>query len=230
MTGFEEMKRAAAQAAVRLVDPSAVLGLGGGSTVATFVDVLGESGIRPPLVVAASQQTAEHLASIGIKTASLAEAGGSLPLYIDGADEIDPFGRLIKGAGGAHASEKHLATASRRFVCIADESKVVTHLGESKPVPLELLEGYLESVTARVEKMGGHVQLREDQRSDAGNMLVDVSGLNLGDPARVECDLDAIPGVVECGIFALWRADLALIGMSSGRVREIDFRAAGRVH
>jgi ribose 5-phosphate isomerase A len=215
------MKRTAAEAALRLVDREAVLGVGSGSTVNAFLRVLQESGLPPRGAVAASLATAKLLDSGGVTVFPLAEVD-SLKLYIDGADEIDPSGRMIKGGGGAHTAEKRIAEAADRFVCIVDESKLVDRLGERVPVPLEVLPAELAFVVKQLAVMGAQTDLRQE-RADSGNLLLDASGLDLSDPERVERELEEISGVVACGIFAGRRADIAIVGLADGSVREIRF-------
>ena len=147
----------------------------------------------------------------------------SLPLYVDGADQVDPELRLIKGAGGALAREKVVASASELFVCIVDESKLVERLGAAgdhreaaPPVPLAVLPMAAALVAERVRALGGSPAARSGFVADDGLAILDVAGLDLGDPERVEAELDAIPGVVECGIFARRRADVVLAGAAAG--------------
>lgn len=215
------MKRAAAQAALAYVDRTKVLGVGSGSTVNEFIRVLGESGMPPVGAVAASLASATSLDSMGVAVFPLAEVD-SLSVYIDGADEIDPLGRTIKGGGGAHTQEKRIATVATTFICVADESKLVDHLGERMPVPLEVLPAELAHVTNHLGSMGAALDLRPE-RADSGNLLVDASGLDLSVPEEMEDILESVPGVVACGIFAHRRADLALIASSDGGLREIRF-------
>ena len=215
------MKRTAAEAALPLVDRSAVLGVGSGTTVNEFIRILHESGLPPRGAVAASLSSAKLLDEAGITVFPLAEVV-EIPVYVDGADEIDPQGRMIKGGGGAHAMEKRISAVALRFVCIADESKLVDRLGEEAAVPLEVLPSQLAHVTKEIAGRGAQMDLRQ-QRSDAGNLLVDVSGLDLANPEAVERELEAIPGVVACGVFAIRPADIAFIGTSDGGVRELTF-------
>jgi ribose 5-phosphate isomerase A len=146
-----------------------------------------------------------------------------LPLYVDGADAVDRELRLIKGAGGALAREKVVASASEIFVCIVDETKLTDRLAgptgdhaEGAPVPLAVLPMATAPVMARLRELGGDPALRAGFTADDGLAIVDVSGLDLGDPERLEAELDTIPGVVECGIFARRRADVVLAGSAAG--------------
>ena len=209
----DDMKRAAAAAALKYVERGTIVGVGSGSTSAFFVALLAER--RDVLgAVASSEGTAAALRAAAVPVVSLAEAG-PLALYVDGADEVDPRLRLIKGAGGAHTREKVLATAARTFVCIVDDSKLVERLGNA-PIPLEVLPMAAPVVVERVAALGGTLLVRPGFVSDNGNAIFDVSGLDLSHPQRLEAELDAIPGVVECGIFARRRADVVLVGTPGG--------------
>jgi ribose 5-phosphate isomerase A len=218
----DDMRRAAARAALRFVEPHVTLGIGSGATVSLFIDALADSRTLLSAAVAASRSSAAQLERAGVRVLSLAEIV-ELPVYIDGADEIDPTGRLIKGRGGAHTMEKVLASVSRQFVCIVDEGKLVDSLGEKAPVPLEVLPEAVRFVSARLQAMGARVKLREKPAEKTGNLLLDAEGLDLSDAVEVERMLNALPGVVDCGVFALRRADLALVGVADGSVRELAF-------
>jgi ribose 5-phosphate isomerase A len=218
----DEQKRAVAVAAVGYVTPGTTIGIGTGSTAALFIEQL---AARPELVTAAvpsSEASAAALRRAGIPVSGLDEAPW-LPLYVDGADAVDAELRLIKGAGGALAREKVVASASELFVCIVDESKLTDRLAgptgdhpEGAPVPLAVLPMAAALVVARVRDLGGDPVVRSGFVADDGLAIVDVSGLDLGDPERVEAELDAIPGVVECGVFARRRADVVLAGSAAG--------------
>ena len=218
----DDQKTAVAVAAMAYVTPGTTVGVGTGSTAARFIR---ELAARPGLVgaaVASSEASAAALRAAGIRVVGLAEAP-TLPLYVDGADAVDPGLRLIKGAGGALAREKVVAGAADLFVCIVDESKLVERLGEptagaetAPPVPLAVLPMAAERVAARVRALGGSPAVRPGYVSDDGMVILDVGGLDLGDPERLESELDAIPGVVENGIFALRRADVLLVGAGGG--------------
>jgi ribose 5-phosphate isomerase A len=213
MTTRDEQKRAAAEAALEHVPPGAVIGAGTGSTVAFFIEALGRlpAGRRPGAAVASSEATAAALRTTGIPVVGLDAAPAPLPVYVDGADEVDPELRLVKGGGGAHTREKVLAAASALFVCIIDASKLVARLG-AFPVPVEVVPMAAAFVAARLEELGGRPVPRPDYLTDNGNAVLDVSGLDLSDPEGLEVELDAIPGVVECGVFARRRPDVVLIG------------------
>ncbi len=218
------MKRAAAAAAIEYVQPAMTIGVGTGSTADWFVTLLSElpAARRPAAAVASSFATAAALRAGGIRVVDPADALYPLPLYVDGADEVDPELRLIKGGGGAHTREKAVATASELFVCIVDETKLVERLGR-RPVPLEVVPWAAAFVAERVAALGGRSAARPGFLTDNDNAVLDVTGLELSDPEGLELELDAIPGVVECGIFARRRADVVLAGTASG-VRRLSGR------
>jgi ribose 5-phosphate isomerase A len=162
------------------------------------------------------------LRAAGIRVLDPAVAPYPLPLYVDGADEVDPELRLIKGGGGAHTREKVFATAAELFVCIVDESKLIDQLGRG-PVPLEVMPWAAAFVARRLTALGATVAARPRFVTDNGNAVLDAVGLDLSDPEGLEVELDAIPGVVECGIFARRRADVVLVGTAAG-VRRLSGR------
>jgi ribose 5-phosphate isomerase A len=227
----DDQKRAAAEAALEYVPAGGIIGVGTGSTVAFFIEALGAlpAGRRPAGAAASSESTAAALQAVGIRVVGLdtafaqagedgivtpphaAAAAAPLPVYVDGADEVDAELRMIKGGGGAHTREKVLAMASRLFVCIVDESKVVRRLG-GFPVPVEAIPMAAESVAARLRAAGAEVVARPGYLTDNGNVVLDALGLDLSDPEGLEVELSSIPGVLECGIFARRRADLLLVG------------------
>jgi ribose 5-phosphate isomerase A len=212
--------RAAAGAALALVDPAELLGVGTGTTVAVFIELLASSDRRPAAAVASSVRTAHLLQAAGIEVIALPESG-RLTLYIDGADDIDPLLRLVKGGGGAHTREKVLADAADTFVCIADDSKLVAALGV-RPVPVEVLPFARAYATRELREMGGHAFARAGFVSDNGNEVLDVTGLDLTDPAAVESAIDCVAGVLSCGIFALRGADVAFIGHADCSVDRLE--------
>lgn len=224
---MDQAKRAPARAALAYVTPGSVLGVGTGSTVAHFIEVLSTSTHRPSAAVATSCDTETRLRDVGIGIIELEELDTPLWLYVDGADEVDGGGHAIKGAGGAHAREKRVARASDAWVCIIDDSKLVDRLGSRARVPLEVEPQALAGVQAAVVSLGGRPRLRAGQLADSGNLLVDVSDLDLSDPCGMEDRLEAIPGVVACGIFAHRRVDVILAGRSDGSVATIVLGASG---
>ena len=210
--------RAASLRALDHVEPGSLLGVGTGATVGQFIEVLAASDRRPSAAVASSRRTAHLLLAAGIEVVPVPERG-RIPLYIDGADEIDPALRMIKGGGGAHGREKVLACAADLFVCIADDSKVVLTLG-TRPVPIEVLPFARHWVARRMAELGGRAVHRVDFVTDNGNELLDVHGLDLSDPCALECAIACVPGVVACGIFALRPADVSYVGDAKGAVIE----------
>ena len=209
------MKRAAVEAAIDYVTAGMTIGVGTGSTAAIFIAAL---AARPGLIaaaVASSVASAAALRAAGIRVLDPAAAPYPLLLYVDGADEVDPELRLIKGGGGAHTREKVLATAAELFVCIVDETKLAPRLGRF-PVPLEVVPWAAPFVARRLTALGATVAERPGFVTDNGNAVVDAVGLDLSDPEGLEVELDAIPGVVECGIFARRRADVVLVGTAAG--------------
>lgn len=215
------MKRAAAQAALAYVDRTSILGVGSGTTVNEFIRLLRESGMPPVGAVAASLSSATLLDGIGVSVFPVAEVD-RLGVYVDGADELDPRGRMIKGGGGAHTQEKRIARLASTFICVVDESKLVERLGERMPVPLEVLPAELAHVTNHLGGMGAALDLRPE-RADSGNLLVDASGVDLSAPEEIETLLESVSGVVACGVFAHRRADIALVASADGTVREMRF-------
>jgi ribose 5-phosphate isomerase A len=211
-------KRAAARAAVEFVHPGRVLGVGTGSTVALFIEELGVSGVRPSAAVSTSDASDALLRDIDVTVVPLEALDEPIEVYVDGADEVDPLGRAIKGGGGAHTREKRVAKASTTWICIVDDAKVVPHLGYRWAVPLEVEADRLHDVHDAVAALGGLPTVREGHTADSGNPLVDVSGLDLDDPATMESRLEAIDGVVACGIFAHRRADVVIVGHTDGGV------------
>ncbi|RMD78467.1 MAG: ribose-5-phosphate isomerase RpiA [Gammaproteobacteria bacterium] len=215
----DDLKRMAAVAALELVEPGTVIGVGTGSTANFFIDGLARLKGRIEGAVASSEATAERLRAHGIPVLDL-NAVDELPLYVDGADEANRHLQLIKGGGGALTREKIVAAASRRFVCIADESKLVDVLGRF-PLPLEVIPMARSYVARELVKRGGRPELRQGFVTDNGNQILDVHGLEILEPARLESELNDIPGVVTNGIFALRPADLLLLGTREG-LRRIE--------
>ena len=208
------LKIEVARAALRYVEDGMLLGVGTGSTVNAFIDELAASGLRLDGAVSSSEATSERLKAIGVKVVDLNHSG-DLELYIDGADEVDAHQRLIKGGGGALTREKIIAGASRRFVCIVDESKCRPILGEF-PLPVEVIPMARAFVSRKLTGMGGRPQLREDFVTDNGNLVLDVRNLDLINPLQVERDINQVPGVVTCGLFALRPADTVLVASEKG--------------
>ncbi len=210
----DRLKIEVAKAALAQVEAGTVLGVGTGSTVNAFIDQLTASGIQLAGAVSSSEATTKRLQEAGIEVLDLNHTG-DLALYIDGADEVDPNRRLIKGGGGALTREKIVAAASRRFICIVDESKCVKVLGEF-PLPVEVLPMARALVARRLVALGGTPELRDGFTTDQGNVILDVRGLDLVDPVKMETAINQIPGVVTCGLFAQRGADEVLVATEGG--------------
>jgi ribose 5-phosphate isomerase A len=210
----QEQKRQVAEAALRWVQDDSVLGVGTGSTVNCFIEALGESRIRLEAAVSSSEATTALLRDIGVDVRELNQVG-TLDVYIDGADEFDPHRRLIKGGGGALTREKIVATASRKFVCIVDESKKVGVLGRF-PLPVEVIPMARSFVARQIVAIGGQPELREGFTTDNGNLILDCHNMDLVNPVDIEKRLNNLPGVVTNGLFALRPADVVLMASESG--------------
>ncbi|MCC6474504.1 MAG: ribose-5-phosphate isomerase RpiA [Burkholderiales bacterium] len=209
-----DLKAAAAQAAIAHVVEGAPLGVGTGSTADLFIDRLAGLKGRIPGAVASSERSAERLRRLGIPILDLNDVE-DLPVYVDGADEVNARLEMIKGGGGALTREKIVAAVARSFVCIADQSKFVSRLGRF-PLPLEVIPLARTHVGRELAKLGGMARLREDFTTDNGNLIIDVSGLDMADAAGLEDRLNGIPGVVTVGLFARRGADLLLLAEPSG--------------
>jgi ribose 5-phosphate isomerase A len=207
------MKKQAALEALTYVD-GGVVGVGTGSTVNYFIDGLATIKQRLDGAVSSSVASSKRLESHGIPVLDLNEAG-RLDLYVDGADESNHRLQLIKGGGGALTREKIVAAASRRFICIADESKLVDVLGRF-PLPIEVIPMARSYVTEELVKLGGLPILRNGFVTDNGNVILDVHGLRITSPIELEQRLNDIPGVVTAGLFAMRPANLLILGTPSG--------------
>jgi ribose 5-phosphate isomerase A len=210
----DELKRAVAREAVRHVVPGAVLGVGTGSTADCFIDEL--AGMKHEIsgAVASSERSAARLRKHGIIVLDL-NSVDDMPVYVDGADEITERLHMIKGGGGALTREKIVAAVARKFVCIADASKLVPVLG-GFPLPVEVVPMARAYVARELAKLGGQPKLREGFTTDNGNVILDVSGLRILDPVGLETAINNITGVVTNGLFALRGADVLLLGTNSG--------------
>jgi len=208
------MKQAAARAAIAYVPENCVLGVGTGSTVNFFIDELAKIKGRIEGAVSSSRASAARLEQLGIPVFDL-NSIDELPVYVDGADEVTRQLAMIKGGGGALTGEKIVAVVARRFVCIADESKLVDVLGTS-PLPVEVIPMARSHVGRELVKLGGHPKLRQGFTSDYGNVILDVYGLSIPNPIEMETTLNQIPGVVTNGLFAQRPADLLLLGTGDG--------------
>ena len=214
MTDSSAGKRAAAQAALRFVDDDAVIGVGTGSTVNFFIDALASRRDRIRGAVSSSEASTARLKAAGIEVLDLNRTG-DLEVYVDGADETDHHRRLIKGGGAALTREKIVAAASRKFVCVVDESKVVDVLGRF-PLPVEVIPMARSYVARQLLKLGGQPVWRENVLTDNGNQILDVHGLRILDPPALETAIDGIAGVVTVGLFAHRPADVVLVGGAAG--------------
>jgi len=211
-----EQKKRVAEAALAFVKEDSVLGVGTGSTVNCFIDALAASGIRIEAAVSSSEASTCRLQAAGIEVVELNQAG-TLDIYIDGADEFDAHRRLIKGGGGALTREKIIAAASRKFVCIVDESKKVGVLGKF-PLPVEVIPMARSFVARSLVAIGGQPEWRSGFVTDNGNAILDVHNLDLIDPVEMEKRINNIPGVVTCGLFALRPAEVVLMATTAGVV------------
>ena len=212
-----EAKRLAALKAIEYVEDGMIVGVGTGSTVAFFIDALGDIKHRIAGAVSSSEQSTARLKSHGIEVMELNHTG-TLPLYVDGADECDPHKRLIKGGGAALTREKIIAEASKQFICIIDPAKQVPVLGKF-PLPLEVIP-MARSLVAReiLAITGGQPVWRDGVVTDNGNVVLDVHNLSITDPVKLERELSQIPGVVTVGLFARRPADVVIIGGEPPRV------------
>ncbi len=214
----DELKTLVGQAALQYVVPGEIVGVGTGSTVNKFIEALAGIKDKIPGAVSSSQASTERLQALGIRVFDANEVG-ELAVYIDGADEIDGRGHMVKGGGAALTREKIVAAQSRQFVCIADESKRVEVLG-SFPLPVEVIPMATAQITRRFAALGGQAQLRmKDGRplaTDNGQHILDVTGLQIQDPLGFESTVNQWPGVVTVGVFAHQKAAVCLLGTSRG--------------
>ncbi|MFP6828106.1 MAG: ribose-5-phosphate isomerase RpiA [Gammaproteobacteria bacterium] len=207
-------KRLAAAAAIAEIEVGMSLGVGTGSTVNFFIDALAEKTGHLTTVVSSSEASTERLQNLGIEVSDLASAG-DLDLYVDGADEATKHLHLIKGGGGALTREKIIAGASRRFICIIDDTKLVGILGKF-PLPVEVIPMARSFVARQLVKAGGQPIWRENFLTDNGNHILDVHNLKIPSPLEVENSLNQIPGVVTIGLFAQRGADVLLVSTDDG--------------
>ena len=219
----DELKTLVGQAALEFVVPGSVVGVGTGSTVNKFIDALATMQQRIAGAVSSSAQSTARLQALGIRVFDANEVE-RIPVYIDGADEIDGRGFMIKGGGAALTREKIVADLAERFICIADESKRVAVLGKFA-LPVEVIAMAREQVARRFRALGGRPVLRQGVITDNGHPLLDVHGLSITDPLALETEINQWPGVVAVGLFARHRARVCLLGTSTG-VQRIDYGAA----
>ncbi|WP_313078970.1 ribose-5-phosphate isomerase RpiA [Pulveribacter sp.] len=220
----DALKTLVGQAALHYVEDGSIVGVGTGSTVNKFIDALAGMKERIRGAVSSSEASTQRLRALGIPVLEAGEVR-SLPVYIDGADEIDEHGYMVKGGGAALTREKIVAALADRFVCIADESKLVKALG-AFPLPVEVIPMAAAQITRRFEQLGGTAVLRQkdDQPlvTDNGQHILDVTGLVITDPLAFESEVNQWPGVVTVGVFAHQKASVCLLGTSQG-VRTLGF-------
>ncbi|WP_300321391.1 ribose-5-phosphate isomerase RpiA [Accumulibacter sp.] len=217
----EQLKKAVGRAAIDYLVDGEIVGVGTGSTANCFIDQLASVKHRISGAVASSETTRQRLASHGIAVYGLDEVD-RLPVYVDGADEINSAMQMIKGGGGALTREKIVAAVAAKFVCIADGSKLVPVLGRF-PLPVEVIPMALGHVTRELAALGGRPARREGFVTDNGNLIVDVSGLEIVDPSGLETRINQIVGVVTNGLFARRPADVCLLATAGG-VRTLTAR------
>lgn len=209
MSNAEQKKQAVARAAIEYVEYDDIIGVGTGSTVDYFIEYLKPLKNKISGTVASSISTKEKLEANGIRVLDLNEVS-NIPIYIDGADEVNPNLQLIKGGGGALTREKIIAGASHKFLCIVDESKVVDVLGKF-PLPIEVLPMARSFVAREIIKIKGMPIWREELITDNGNIILDINHLDIIEPIKLEKELNQIPGVVTVGLFAARGADKVLV-------------------
>jgi ribose 5-phosphate isomerase A len=220
MTTQDELKALVGRAALAFVQPGTVVGVGTGSTVNHFIQALGTMAQRIAGAVSSSEESSRRLRALGIEVLD-SNRVARIPVYIDGADEIDARGFMIKGGGGALTREKIVADLAERFVCIADASKRVATLG-GYPLPVEVIPMAAAQVARRLAGLGARVVAREGYVTDNGCHVLDAHGLSITDPLALECDINQWPGVVTVGIFARHKASLCLLGTAQG-VQTLQF-------
>ena len=220
----DELKTLVGQAALAYVVPGEIVGVGTGSTVNKFIDALASMKDQIKGAVSSSVASTERLRALGIPVFDSNEVD-ELSVYIDGADEIDGQGNMVKGGGAALTREKIVAAQSRQFVCIADDSKLVQTLGKF-PLPVEVIPMAAQRVMRQFAAMGGQAQIRQKDGqplvTDNGQIIVDVTGLKISDPLAFETQVSQWPGVVTVGVFAHQKAQVCLLGTASG-VKTLTF-------
>ncbi|NMM21749.1 MAG: ribose-5-phosphate isomerase RpiA [Rhodoferax sp.] len=220
----DELKTLVGQAALQYVVPGEIVGVGTGSTVNKFIEALASMKDQIKGAVSSSMASTERLLALGIPVFDSNDVE-ELSVYIDGADEIDGHGHMVKGGGAALTREKIVAAQSRKFVCIADESKLVQTLGKF-PLPVEVIPMAAKRVISQFAAMGGQAQVRlkdgQPLVTDNGQIIVDVTGLQIADPLAFEMQVSQWPGVVTVGVFAVQKAQVCLLGTASG-VKTLTF-------
>jgi ribose 5-phosphate isomerase A len=220
----DELKALVGQAALQYVVPGEIVGVGTGSTVNKFIDALASMKDQIKGAVSSSEASTVRLKALGIPVFDSNDVA-ELAVYIDGADEINGQGHMVKGGGAALTREKIVAAQSKMFVCIADESKLVKHLG-AFPLPVEVIPMASARIMAQFAKMGGHAQVRmkdgQPLVTDNGQHIIDVKGLTIANPVAFEAEVSQWPGVVTVGVFAYQKAHVCLLGTSEG-VKTLKF-------
>jgi ribose 5-phosphate isomerase A len=220
----DELKTLVGQAALQHIQPGQIVGVSTGSTVNKFIDALATVRSQIPATVSSSEASTQRLLAHGFKVLDC-NAVDDLAVYVDGADEIDPQGYMVKGGGAALTREKIVAAQARRFICIADESKWVTTLGRF-PLPVEVIPMAAQRIGRQFQALGGVATLRlkdgEPLVTDNGQHILDVTGLSIADPLAFESMVNQWPGVITVGVFAHQRAHVCLLGTSAG-VRTVEF-------
>src|SRR5471032_1487745 len=214
MTNQDDLKRAVARAAIEYVPFDCIVGVGTGSTANFFIDELAKIKHKIRAAVASSEASAKRLAGHGIEVLSLNDAG-TLPVYVDGADEITRHLHMLKGGGGALTREKIVAAASKKFICLCDASKLVDVLGKF-PLPVEVIPMARSYIARELVKLGGLPEYRQNVLTDNGNIILDVHNLSILDAIALENKINGIAGVVTVGLFANRGADVALVGTPDG--------------
>ncbi|MBT41990.1 MAG: ribose 5-phosphate isomerase A [Idiomarina sp.] len=220
MAASDEMKKAAAEAALEYVENGTIVGVGTGSTVNFFIDALATKKDDIEGAVSSSEESTARLKAHGIPVFDL-NAAGPVPVYIDGADEINEYGQMIKGGGAALTREKIIAAVAEKYVCIADQSKMVGILGKF-PLPVEVIPMARSYVAREIVKLGGDPEWRQGVTTDNGNWILDVHNLEIMKPMELEDKLNNIVGVVTNGLFAARGANIALLGSPDG-VKKYEF-------
>lgn len=210
----DEMKKAAAYAALPYVEKNSIVGVGTGSTVNHFIDALATMKNEIKGAVSSSEASTEKLKSYGIEVFDLNEVS-KLSVYVDGADEINPYNHMIKGGGAALTREKIVAAVADKFICIVDNTKNVDILGKF-PLPVEVIPMARSYVAREIIKLGGQPVYRQGVVTDNGNIILDVQNLSISEPLKLETQLNAIVGVVTNGLFANRAADVVLVGSPEG--------------
>jgi len=220
----DELKTLVGQAALKYVMPGEIVGVGTGSTVNKFIDALATLKDQIPGAVSSSEASTARLKALGIPVFE-ANAVGEIAVYIDGADEIDAQGFMVKGGGAALTREKIVAAQSSRFVCIADESKLVKRLG-AFPLPVEIIPMASARLVRQFEALGAQARVRLQEGAplvtDNGQYILDVTGLQIADPLAFESQINQWPGVVTVGVFAHQKASVCLLGTADG-VKTLNF-------